>query len=171
MLKTKKYLLRVFNQNDLHSVFEGLSHPDVIRYYGVSYHTLASTQIQIDWFNTIEKENTGRWRAICSLDNKHFYGAIGFNNWSSTHQKAEIGFWLLPNAWGKGIIKEVMPVMLDYAFNEMNLHRIEAEVETLNQASKSILLKHGFKLEGTKVDCEVKNGKLISLDIFVKIKH
>ena len=39
IIKTQRLLLRQFVESDLHSVFKGLSHPDVIKYYGVSYKT------------------------------------------------------------------------------------------------------------------------------------
>lgn len=165
-IQTPNFTLRPFTQADLQNVFKGLSHPLVIPYYGVSFKTLEETQTQIDWFETIERENTGRWRAICSKDLSTFCGAVGFNYWSQEHKKAEIGFWLLPDFWRKGIIKEVVPRMVEYGFKEMGLHRIEAEVETGNTASKNVLTGLGFKFEGTKRDCEIKGGRFISLDIF-----
>ena len=163
---TSNYTLRRFTQNDLENVFKGLSHPKVISYYGVSFTTIEETQKQIDWFLQIEQENTGRWGAITSKDHSQFIGAIGFNYWQQEHRKAEIGFWLMPEFWKKGVIREVSPVMIAYGFKEMKLHRIEAEVESENNASKKALEALGFRFEGTKRDCEVKNGRFISLDLF-----
>ena len=91
MIQTARFNLRPFLQTDIEDVFRGLSHPDVIRYYGVSFATLAATQEQMDWFAAIERENAGRWRAICSTDNRTFYGAAGFNNWNAGHRRAEAG--------------------------------------------------------------------------------
>jgi len=165
-ISTKNYVLRRFTQNDLENVFKGLSHPEVIPYYGVSFTSIEATQEQIDWYLRIEQENTGRWRAISSPDQSLFFGAIGFNNWTQEHRKAEIGFWLMPEFWKQGVIREVLPAMIASGFKEMNLHRIEAEVETENESSKKVLLASGFNYEGTKKDCEIKNGKFISLDMF-----
>ena len=169
-LSTPHYLLRKFTQADLDNVFKGLSDPRVILYYGVSFETIEETQTQIDWFVDIEENQTGRWRAIESRDQKQFLGAIGFNSWSQEHQKAEIGFWLLPDYWGKGIIREALPTMIEFGFSEMKLHRIEAEVETQNLVCKKVLNAMKFKLEGTKRDCEIKNGQFISLDLYSLLK-
>jgi len=87
---------------------------------------------------------------------------------SKAHRKAEIGFWLLTEYWGKGIVSEAIPLILDYAFRELKLHRIEAFIETENLNCKKVIIKLGFQHEGTMKDCEIKNGEFISLDIYAK---
>ena len=97
VLHTERFDLRQFVDTDVENVFSGLSDPDVIKYYGVSYDSLEETKKQMIWFANLEKEGTGMWFAVCSLDNKTFYGAGGLNDLSKEHRKAEIGFWLLPD--------------------------------------------------------------------------
>ncbi|MEO1514223.1 MAG: GNAT family protein [Bacteroidota bacterium] len=167
-LTTDRLLLRQFQSTDLQNVFSGLSHPDVIRYYGISFDSLEATQEQLDWYANLEKERTGLWWAICSRDGSTFYGGGGFNNWQQEHRKAEVGFWLLPDHWGRGIMSEGMPLICSYAFDRMNLHRIEGFVESSNQNCKRALAKLNFVHEGTMVDCEYKDGAFISLDIYAK---
>lgn len=170
IIKTERLLLRQFADNDLENVFEGLSHPEVIKYYGVSFQTLEATKEQMLFFADLEKNDTGIWFAICSADNKTFYGAGGLNNLSKEHKKAEIGFWLVPHFWGNGIIKEAIPLICNYGFNDLELYRIEGFVESENKNCKSIMAKLDFQYEGTMKDCEIKNDKFISLDIYAKIK-
>ncbi|HRB05896.1 MAG TPA: GNAT family N-acetyltransferase [Niabella sp.] len=162
-------MLRQFSEADLENVFLGLSHPDVIRYYGIHYDTLEATKTQMIWFSNLEKTGTGLWWAICDLNNQRFFGAGGFNNVHKDFRKAEIGFWLMPPFWGQGIMKEAMPLICQYGFEKMGLHRIEGFVETENQHCKKAISKIGFEYEGTMRDCETKNGRYISLDIYAKI--
>lgn len=164
-------MLRPFTDADLENVFKGLSHPDVIQYYGVSYSTLEETKLQMKWFAEIEENKTGQWFAICSPDNKEFYGGCGLNNVDTRHRKGEIGYWLLPAFWGKGIITEALPTVIEYGFTTLQLHRIEALIETANENSKKIMNKLGFAYEGTMQECEVKNGKYISLDIYAILNN
>ena len=124
----------------------------------------------MDWFAKLEKKGTGMWFAVCSLDNKIFYGAGGLNDLIKEHKKAEIGFWLLTDFWGKGIMTEAMPLICNYGFDELELHRIEGFVESGNTNCKKAMAKLDFQHEGTMKDCEIKNGKFISLDIYSKIK-
>ena len=170
VIKTNRLLLRQFVDTDLTNVFKGLSHPDVIKYYGVSYDSLESAKKQMMFFADIERNDTGIWWAICSPDNKIFYGAAGLNNLSKENKKAEIGFWLVCEYWNKGIMTETLPLIYNYAFHKSGLHRIEAFVETGNENSKKLLMKFNFQHEGTMNDCEIKNRKFISPDIYTKIK-
>lgn len=167
-LTTERFLLRQFIPSDLENVFLGLSHPEVIPFYGVSYTSLEETKKQLAFFEELEKNGTGIWWAVCSLDNSIFYGAGGLNNLEKEHKKAEIGFWLLPEYWGKGIMKEVMPVICDYGFNTLDLHRIEGVVESENENCKKAMAKLDFEYEGTLKECELKNGTFISLAFYAK---
>jgi [ribosomal protein S5]-alanine N-acetyltransferase len=168
VFETPRLFLRQFTNADLGNVFRGLSHPQVIKYYGVSYTSLEATKGQLKFFSDLEQQGTGIWWAVCSLDNKEFFGAAGFNNMIKEHKKAEIGFWLLPKYWGKGIINEALPTIYNFGFNKLSLHRIEALVETENFASKKVLAKQGFEKEGTLKDYEFKNGKFISIEVYAK---
>lgn len=168
-IKTARLLLRQFVDSDLENVFKGLSHPDIIKYYGVSYETLEATKAQMTFFADLEKNETGIWWAVCSPDNKIFYGAGGLNSLSKEHKKAEIGFWLIPGFWGKGIMTEAMPLICNYGFDRLGLHRIEGIVETENNNCKNAMAKLDFTLEGTMKECEIKNGQFISLDIYAKL--
>lgn len=170
ILKTERLLLRQFAESDLENVFNGLSHPDIIKYYGVSYPTLEATKEQMDFFADLEKNETGIWWAVCSPDNKLFYGAGGLNSLSKEHKKAEIGFWLLSDYWGKGFMTEAMPLICNYGFDKLGIHRIEGIVETENLLCKKAMEKLRFQHEGTMRECEIKNGKFISLDIYAKLK-
>jgi [ribosomal protein S5]-alanine N-acetyltransferase len=166
IIKTERLLLRQFIENDIENVFKGLSHPDIIKYYGVSYSTLEETREQMKFFTDLEENGTGIWWAVCSLNNGTFYGAGGLNNLIKEHKKAEIGFWLLTDFWGQGIMTEAIPLICKYGFEKLALHRIEGFVEPENLNSKKALDKLGFKHEGTMRDCEIKNGRFISLDIY-----
>lgn len=168
-LRTGRLLLRPFAESDLEHVYRGLSDPDVNRYYGVSYRTMEETKAQMKFFADLEKDGTGIWWAICTADNGAFYGAGGLNSLIREHRKAEIGCWLHKAHWGQGIMAESLQVICHYGFNTMDLHRIEGLVETENMNCKNAMKKLHFEHEGTMKDCEIKNGKFISLDIYAKI--
>lgn len=170
ILRTERLLLRQFVDDDLENVFKGLSHPDIIKYYGVSFQTLEATREQMTFFADLEKNETGIWWAVCSADNTIFYGAGGLSSLSKEHRKAEIGFWLISDFWGNGIMKEAMPLLCDYGFDNLGLHRIEGFVESENKNCKNAMAKLDFQHEGTMKECEIKNGKFISLDIYAKLK-
>ncbi|GGD18492.1 GNAT family N-acetyltransferase [Flavobacterium orientale] len=171
ILQTEKFVLRQFVESDLSAIFKGLSDPEVIQYYGISFKTLEETKEQLQFFADLEANETGIWWAICSLDNQTFYGGGGFNNRSKEHKKAEIGFWLLKDFWGQGIMTEILPLLCQYGFDHLDLHRIEGFVETENFKCKKAMQKLAFNHEGTMKDCEIKDGKFISIDIYALLKN
>ena len=161
-LTTDRILLRPIEKDDLNNIYLGLSNTEVIQYYGVSFHSLEATKEQMAWY----AQDSQKWFAICSLDQKVFYGACGLNDISLQHRKAEVGLWLLPRFWNKGFMQEAMPLLCHYGFDQLKLHRIEGFVDTRNTNCKKAMTKLGFYLEGTMRDCEIKHGKLISTDIY-----
>ena len=56
----------------------------------------------------------------------------------------EIGYWLLPNAWGHGFATEGAQAMADYAFDDLRLHRIIGVTHPGNKASQRVLMKAGL---------------------------
>ncbi|WP_081212415.1 GNAT family N-acetyltransferase [Salegentibacter sediminis] len=165
-LQTSRIILREILETDLENIYKGLSDPAVIKYYGISFNSPEATKEQMKWF----AEASQCWWAICSPDNKTFFGAGGLNNISKAHRKAEIGLWLLPGFWGKGIMSQAMPLICNYGFNQLELHRIEGFVETGNLNCQRAMAKLDFQHEGTMWDSEIKNGKFISIDIYAKLK-
>lgn len=165
-LASPRLLLRSFADTDLMHVYQGLSHPDVIPYYGVSFDSPEAAKAQMAFYKNLEETGTGIWWAVCSPDNRQFYGAGGLSSLSKVHRKAEVGFWLLPEYWGKGLLQEAMTLICNYGFTELNLHRIEGFVETENERCKKAIEKAGFALEGTLKECEWKNDRWISLDVY-----
>ena len=163
ILQSKRTVLRPFLDSDLEYVFKGLSHPDVIKYYGISFDSLEATKEQMQWFADLEKNQTGIWWAVCSTSTGEFLGAGGLNDLNPTTKQAEIGFWLLPEHWKKGLMTETLPIILNYAFHRLNLQSVVGSVETENLNCKRALEKLNFKLERTQPHCEMKNGKPISL--------
>lgn len=163
-LRTERLLLRAFTQEDMPQVFLGLSHPEVIKYYGISYKTLQGTQVQMDWYRDIYERGTGLWWAITLQQSPaEILGACGFNNWNQVHNNAETGYWLMPAAQRQGIMTEAFAAAIDFAFTGMGLHRIVATVERENSNSIWLLEKMHFVQEGTQREVEFKNDKYIDL--------
>ena len=164
IIKTDRILMREITDLDLENIFKGLSNPSIIEHYGISFNNVEETKEQMIWF----ADDRQMWWAICSIDNQTFYGAGGLNDINDVENKAEIGLWLLPDFWGRGIMKEVLPLICDYGFKNLKLNRIEGFVETENLNCKNAMSKLNFKHEGTIKNCEIKNGKAISVDIYAK---
>ncbi|WP_378188278.1 GNAT family N-acetyltransferase [Aquimarina sp. W85] len=169
-MKTDRFFLREIEPNDHENVFIGLSDPAIVKYYGVNFDSLEATEEQMLWFKNLKKNNKGIWWAICDISTQKFLGAGGLNDIHSEHKKAEVGLWLLKENWGQGIMAAVMPLILNYAFDKLLLHRIEGHVDSQNIKCKRALKKLDFKYEGTMIDSEIKNDRFVSIDIYAFLK-
>lgn len=107
----------------------------------------------INWMITL----TGEDRVI---------GTIGFWRFDKPNHRTEIGYMLLPEYWGKGIATEAMHVVLQFAFNVLKCHSIEANVNPENEASKNLLLKMGFQQEAYFRENYYYDGKFLDSAIF-----
>lgn len=169
-METNNYFLKEIESTDITNIHKGLSNPEITKYYDVHYPTLEATQEQMDWYADLKKNGTGVWFGIFDKQSNEFCGAGGFNDLDQKHKRAEIGMWLLKEHWGKGIMKEAMPALFNYAFTELDLHRIEGYVVSENIKCKKGLEKINFIYEGTMRDYEIKNGERISIDIYSILK-
>jgi ribosomal-protein-alanine N-acetyltransferase len=130
----------------------------------VSYASLEATQRQMDWFEEIHAAGTGVWWGICERGaDDALIGACGLNDVKAEHRRGELGYWLLPGHWGRGVATECVGAVLEHAFGAMGLHRVGADVDVDNHASRRLLERLGFRLEGVRRDYERKAGVHIDL--------
>ncbi|GEK89447.1 ribosomal-protein-serine acetyltransferase [Alkalibacterium putridalgicola] len=85
-------------------------------------------------------------------------------NWSI--KSAEIGYWLGSAYTGKGIMTRAVRSILDYAFDELGLHKVEIWAAEENVKSRRIPERLGFVQEGTRRDDELIGGKYITMVIY-----
>jgi RimJ/RimL family protein N-acetyltransferase len=168
-LTTPRFFLQQILPEDQQFIFEGLSHPNVIPFYGVRYDSFDATKKQMEWYEKSYNDGTGGpWKIVDKVTGEKI-GVIAYYFHKPEHKKAEVGFWVFPQYWNKGVATEVLRAVIDYCQQQKDIHRLEAFVEVGNAASSKVLEKVGFVYEGTMRDCEIKNGKFISLLIYALI--
>ena len=170
VLDTERLLLRRVSKEDAEVVLAGYSDPRINQFMSVAYHSLYEVKVQLDCYEKLLVDQSGIWWGICLKESGQMIGNGGFHDWHHQHRKAEIGYWLLPEFQGRGLASEAVNAMLNYGFDKMILHRIEAEVEVGNTASSALLTKNGFILEGIRKECEIINEKFINIEMWAKLE-
>ena len=80
-------------------------------------------------------------------------------------------YMLSPKYWGMGIMTEVLNAVLGYAFDKLELNRVQAEVFAGNVASEHVLVKCGMQHEGTARQKYYKNGTFIDAAQYAILKQ
>lgn len=166
-ITTERLILRGPLGKDKNPIFEIHSDSDVMKYYGVKpYSSIENAQKHLEWLEKLHREEIGlRW-VITLKEENQYIGDVGFYDYEKRHNRAEIGYILGKQYWGKGIMTEAINAALEYGFNEMKLNRIQALIDPRNKASKRVAEKHGFQYEGTFRDYEYEYGEYIDLDMY-----
>lgn len=106
-----------------------------------------------------------------TIDDK-VIGSIGVFRQSNIHrQTAELGYYIAEEYWGKGITTEAVKKICEYVFSMSDIIRIYAEPFAYNTASCRVLEKSGFQYEGTLRKNAVKNGKVLDMKLYSKIRE
>ncbi|WP_412734057.1 GNAT family N-acetyltransferase [Halalkalibacterium halodurans] len=98
-------------------------------------------------------------------------GSIGylFMDWNA--RKTEIGYWLGDDYVGEGLATLACKQLIDHAFNDLGLRKVEINVATKNSKSKAIPEKLGFKQEGILRNYEYLNGEYHDRVIYGLLKE
>ena len=148
VLKTTRFVLRKLTQNDEAEIFILRSDEDVLKYLDIpKAESLDDARKFIDKIISVNNNGWVYW-AISFKNEPKLLGTICLWNVSRDESKADIGFTLLPDFQGKGIMQEVIPVVLEYGFREMKLGKIYGEVSPGNIKSIKLLEKFGFMCTG-----------------------
>lgn len=100
--------------------------------------------------------------------NDEAVGSIGLDFGTDVYfRKAEVGYWLSEEHWGKGIMGAVVPAFVQWAWRTFGiLVRLEAEIYERNVGSRRIVEKAGFVEEGRRKCALVKNGMLLDAVLY-----
>ena len=98
-------------------------------------------------------------------------GSIGAFRQTNIHNKtAELGYYIAEEYWGKGIMTEAVKQLCDYVFSYTDIIRIYAEPFAYNIGSCRVLEKAGFQYEGTLRSNALKNGNVLDMKMYSKLK-
>lgn len=130
-----------------------------------AYGRVLTDALAKEW---IEERQTGEeGSALCAIRaDGETVGWAGVHTKDARSRTAGVGYYVLPEHQGNGYTSETARLLVTYAFDELNAHRVEATVQDDNPASKRVLEKLGFAHEGTKRDGFYKEGEYRDLTLW-----
>lgn len=167
-ISTPHFVLHAITPEFIHECFRTKNQDEIMKYFGAdekgyahlkSMHEngMKTFRISHESFLIVDKKTDQR------------VGECGFHTWNATHRRAELFYFFNKEDYrGKGYMSEILPVVLEYGFTQLNLHRIAALSAESNNASIRLLEKNGFVKEGVmredyNVDGEQSDSVCFSL--------
>jgi ribosomal-protein-alanine N-acetyltransferase len=145
-LQTERLLLRQLIQQDCDAIFALRSNAEVNQYLGRKpAASLDDARSFIESISAGIQQNKLMYWAIMPTGDARLAGTIGLFNFSVVSQTAEIGFELLPEFQGRGIMQEAASAVIEYAALTIGLQSIEATTHPGNKASLALLQKLHFR--------------------------
>jgi ribosomal-protein-serine acetyltransferase len=132
--------------------------------------TLKDTENYISYIDE-SSENVNSETVISILFRNKLLGIISIKKVDWANRIAEVGYWLGEQYQGKGIITRSCKAILDYAFSQMGINRIEIKCGVGNERSCHVPRRLGFTFEGVERDGELVNDIFIDLEVYSILKR
>ena len=146
ILTTERLTLRQLVISDAQEIFTLRSDSEINRYLDRKpSNTIEDAGNFINKVNENISKNDSLYWAITFGERKKLIGTICLFSFSEENGTCEIGYELLTNFQGQGIMKEAAEKVIDYAFNIIKVQKIEASLHKDNQRSISLLEKLSFR--------------------------
>ncbi|CAM3935901.1 GNAT family N-acetyltransferase [Flavobacterium sinopsychrotolerans] len=166
-LETERLLLRRVDSNDIKEIFALRSNPETMKY--IPRPLVKTNEDALEHIAMIDSKidsNEGINWAITLKDNPKLIGVIGHYRIKPENYRAELGYMLLPEYHGKGIVSEAVKEAVKYGFQVMKLNSLEAIIDPDNYASAKVLEKNGFVKEAHLKEYEFFEGRFLDTVIY-----
>ncbi|VEB97628.1 Spermidine N(1)-acetyltransferase [Cedecea lapagei] len=149
VIETPRLKLSPPTEADASALLSIFSDPQVMQYWNTApWQSLDEAKGFIT--RSEEEMRDGKTLTLCIHDKEsgQLAGKCMLFSFAGPSRRAEIGFGLGREYWGKGLVNEAAGALIAYGFQALGLRRIEAEIDPDNQASAAALKKLGFLQEG-----------------------
>lgn len=162
-LTTERLCLRQITDKDLDEFFILKSDERLLKNYGGIAKTYEGACKKLQELNDyIAKNESIIWGITIKNENK-LIGSICLYNISEEQSKAEIGYELMYDWQGKGIMQEAVEVVINYGFHNMNLQLIEAITTPNHFKSVKLLERNKFVKEANFTETDSYDGEIVEL--------
>ncbi len=148
-IEAPRVRLRWLEARDVDDLFVTFSDPEAMRYWSrpPQQDRVESEQLLEQIHDCFARRSLFQW-GVARREDDRLIGTCTLSDLSATHRRAEIGFMLQRAHWGTGLMFEATTALVRFAWETLDLHRIEADVDPRNARSIALLLRHGFVREG-----------------------
>jgi ribosomal-protein-alanine N-acetyltransferase len=167
ILTTERLCLRQLTHADAEAIMAIFGSPEVLRYLNDDpVDTREKAVKMIDWLNDFFKNHKAVPWGVTLSDDDHVIGHCGWYAWDRANRRVDIGYHLMPSHWGKGYATEAARAVIGWCFDNLDVHRIQADCTDGNIASERVMLRCGFRHEGTWRESCWEHGRFVDIKQF-----
>jgi [ribosomal protein S5]-alanine N-acetyltransferase len=171
-LHTARLLLRPFAETDADAIYALQSNARVLHYWDSPPWTEYSQAAAfIAACRKMEEDGSGARFAVETRNSNSFVGWCSMFRWNPVYRSLGIGYCFDEPVWGNGYATEAVRAMLNWAYESLDLNRVEAELDTRNAASARVLEKLGFEREGLRREDCIVSGEVSDSWIYGLLKR
>jgi [ribosomal protein S5]-alanine N-acetyltransferase len=170
LITTDRLMLRKITPEVYKYIFENYTAEEVAHFLGVDLSEYTAEKEKSEkGYSTFNRSLL--YFQLVDKVSENIIGWCGYHTWYLNHNRAEIGYGLFNDDFkGKGIMTEAIKPIIDYGFNKMNLHRIEAFIGPKNEPSLKLVKKLNFTQEGHLREHFCKDGVMEDSIVFSLLK-
>lgn len=174
-LSTKRLKLREYRWDDIEQHHALISDPSIM-YYIQDVFSKSREESEENLRNAIEDiDNPARTKVYLVIETKggSYVGGIGYTvcAQSPAGKRVEIGYFTYPAFWGRGYVTEALEGLIQYAFCEDSVYRMDGTCIKENIGSRKVMEKCGFTFEGERRQFEWHHNALRSRYFFGLLKE
>ena len=167
------YRLRELERKDIPRINQWRNDSELIAFLGAPFRFI-NTEVDEKWYDSYmqRRGNTVRCAIVDDSNSDVILGLITLASIDHMNQSAELHIMIGDRQnQGRGIGTFAVRAILDHAFNNLNLQRIELTVLEDNLRARGLYEKVGFIHEGTKIKSKYKNGKFVNMLMYSILKE
>lgn len=171
-LETPRLILRRLEMRDAPDLFDYSRDPQVAK------HVLWDAQTSVSEARAYVRYMLRRYRAgepaswgIEEKETGRVVGTIGYMWYQQDNNACEVGYSLARRRWNRGYMTEALAEVLRFSFEELGVHRVEAQHEVENAASGAVMRKCGMRKEGTLRGRLYNKGRYVDVDLYAMLRE
>lgn len=165
----ERIVLRALKKEDM-PLLNKMINDESFEHMVVGWSLPVSMDDQMKWFNNVSNSKASIRLSIEVKESREFIGIVVLGDIDLKNRNASCGVKITESSRGKGYAKEALSLLIDYGFNELNLHKLYANIMETNLSSKNLFTSLGFSIDGKKREHIFKMGKYIDLFMFSLVK-
>ena len=170
-LHTERLILRATTLDDAAAIFDYASDPIATEVMTFPRHESIQDSINFIEHNSVCFDKRERLAfAIALKESDELIGTCDYHHIRFEHHRTEIGYIMRRSFWGKGYMTETVRELIRFAFEEMEMHRVEALCNIVNERSARVMERCGMTHEGTFRHNEIRRGQFVTTKAYAILR-